>query len=379
MQFKDIYGQADIKQKLIESVRLGRTGHAQLFFGPEGNSALAMAIAYLQFISCESPLENDSCGHCPSCNLMSKNSFPDLHYVYPVATSKEVKEKPKSADYRKEWDLFLKKSPHFNLMDWISFIGAENKQALINVSESTDLLHKMSMKAFNGRNKFCILWLAEKLNNQAANKLLKLIEEPEKNTVFILISQNPESLLQTISSRCQKLFIPAHQDIDLVHYLNSNHPQLSETEVQIATSFSEGSIISARQFANQEGSFLEYAHDFREWMRAAFKWKTEIMSQWVDEHAAFKRDNLKDFLLFCQYSIQDAFKLNYGIHARSEGTFKEVQFDLEKFAPFITLDNASAINHEIDLGIRDIGRNINPKIVLMDLSMKINGILKRKA
>jgi DNA polymerase-3 subunit delta' len=214
MKFSDIPGQKEIIQRLIGSVKSERVSHAQLFTGPEGCGNLALALAYAQYISCENKTPRDSCGTCKSCIKYEKLIHPDLHFVFPVIRNKASTE-PVSDNYIEQWREFVRKSPYFSLNRWLASIEVGNAQGLIFASEASEILRKLSLKAFESDFKIMIIWLPEKMHPASANKLLKLIEEPPEKTLFILVSDEPDKVIPTILSRCQLIKIPSFKNSDI--------------------------------------------------------------------------------------------------------------------------------------------------------------------
>ena len=213
MQFDDIIGQEKVKERLINSVKEGRISHAQLFASEPGCGGLPLAVAYAQYINCQNRSDNDSCGQCASCIKFNKLIHPDLHLVYPLALSADVK---KSDDKAKEWRTAFLENPYLTLNSWFELLDAENKQAMIGVNESDDILRKLNLTTYEAEYKIMIIWRAEKMNAAAANKLLKILEEPPQKTLFLLVCENEEQLLPTITSRTQLIGIPKIADKDLI-------------------------------------------------------------------------------------------------------------------------------------------------------------------
>ena len=215
MRFSKLPGHKDIIDKLICTVREGRVSHAQLFTGTEGCGSLAMAMAYAQYVSCENKSENDSCGICKSCDKYQKLIHPDYHFVFPVIKSKSYQE-PVSDNYLVQWRELVGKSAYFSLNDWLNTLEVGNAQGQISVNESSEVIRKLSLKSFESDYKIMIIWLPEKMHPAAANKLLKLIEEPPAKTLFLLVSDEPDRILPTILSRCQLVKIPAFSEEEIV-------------------------------------------------------------------------------------------------------------------------------------------------------------------
>ena len=219
MQFSEIIGQEHLKNHLTKSADLGRIPHAQLFIGPEGSGTLATAIAYAQYILCKNTEGENSNGN-ESCNLKFGNfSHPDLHFVYPTVSTVDVKSKPKSVDFIADWREFLKENPYGSLFDWLNFLEAGNKQGEIRVDDAQEIVRLLSLKSFEGGYKIMIIWMADKMNIAASNKLLKLLEEPTDKTLFLLVAENEEDIIQTILSRCQVLHFNALNENNIAEKL----------------------------------------------------------------------------------------------------------------------------------------------------------------
>ena len=217
MYFKDIIGQEKIKNELLLQVHEGRIPHTQLFCSSEGVGAYELALAYARYLNCDNPQASDACGKCPSCVKMNKLVHPDVHFVFPVIKSKL------SDDYLPEWRDFVLTTPYFTLDQWLNHIHAENAQAIIYAKESEAILKKLSLKSSEGKYKITLIWLPEKMNSVCANKLLKIFEEPPHQTLFFLISEQPESLLSTILSRTQRIDIPLLKSQEIARYLNEQY------------------------------------------------------------------------------------------------------------------------------------------------------------
>lgn len=377
MRFQDVLGHENLKSRLIKSAEQGRISHAQLFHGPEGNGAIPLAIAYAQYLSCSDKTTNDSCGQCSSCKQFRSFNYPDIHFVYPVAKTQKATEKPKSAHFIQEWKEILDSEKYFSLFRWLEKLGIENKQAQISVYESENILKTLSLKSYSGGYKFMIIWLPEKLNGSAANKLLKIIEEPPQKTLFLLVSENVEGVLQTIISRCQKLPVPRFSDAEIEDYLIKSE-SLNTDSAKIISKLSSGNLAQALNQAKRSDAYKHYAIHFSSWMRSCFKADTKEIIHWVEDIAKLEREKIKDFLFFCSATIKDSFDLNYLKPEIDNDTFKEIKFELAKFAPFVHLKNTNDIMIILDQAIFDIGRNGNPKVVLTDSSLNLARKLRVK-
>ncbi|MBL0341038.1 MAG: hypothetical protein IPP71_09005 [Bacteroidetes bacterium] len=238
MKFTDVIGRQEVKARLVHSVHEGRISHAQLFAGTEGGSGLVLAFAYACFIHCENPTQTDSCGICASCIKHNKLVHPDLHFSYPVVTNSTIKDRsPKSTDYILQWREAFLHNPYMDINQWYNAMGVENKQGFMSVEESADILRKLSLKSFESKYKIQIIWLPEKMRVDASNKLLKIIEEPPDNTVFILVTEHREQLLPTILSRTQLVKTPApsiQEMADAIGKLFNKEPKIARRIANLA-------------------------------------------------------------------------------------------------------------------------------------------------
>ena len=376
MLFSQVIGQRKLKEKLITSVKNGRIPHAQLFFGPQGSGSLALAIAYAQFIVCDSRKEMDSCGECPNCQKISKLSHPDLHFSFPVNTTNKIPKDQVSDNFISEWREFVKTEPYFNINQWYEFIGIENKQGLINKKESEEIIKKLRFKPFESEYKFMIIWLPEKMNASAANVLLKLIEEPPSKTIFLLVSDQPEHLLSTISSRIQPVKLDRIDEESFSYALEENY-SLPKEELSDIIRLSGGNYIKAKEIilASEENIF--YLEKFVQIMRLCYSRSFLEINSWVEEMAATGREKLKNFLHYSLQLIRENFILNLKNSELSYLTKGEHIFS-KKFHPFINGDNVIKINDELNRAYSDIERNGYAKIVLFDLTLHFMKLIPNK-
>lgn len=381
MLFKDILGQIHIKNHLTKSAEAGRIPHAQLFVGPEGSGTLPMAIAYAQYLLCGN-VGGENAGDNTTCNLKFEHfSHPDLHFVFPVATTDAIKSHPVSDHFMVEWRQFLSESPYGSLFDWLRNLGIQNKQGLISVDEATDINKKLALKAYEGGYKVMIIWMADKMNGPSANKLLKLLEEPPAKTVFILITENIGDLLQTIVSRCQVIdFMGLSESViseALVSRENCDPIQAKKIAHQ-----SEGNYNKALHIFRKENDEFPFDEWFVEWVRSAFRAKGNAAAindliAWSEKIAATGRETQKQFLHYCIHFFRQALMLNY---QANELVFLETnvpKFELEKFAPFVNGANITDIYKELEEAIYHIERNGNSKIILTDLSIKLTRLIHK--
>ena len=375
MQFKNIIGQQKIKERLIKSVKNNRISHAQLFFGSEGTGKLALAIAYAQYINCTNKLENDSCGDCSSCKKYNNLVHPDLHFIFPVIKigSKEVI----SDDHIFEWREFLKKSQYFTYNQWIEQLDNENKQGGIFVHESKNILKKINLTTYESEYKVMIFWLAEKMNPQTSNKLLKIIEEPPPKTLFILITEDTEAIITTIKSRTQPVKIPNIDNDSLVSYIKNNSDITDENEINTAVKYSNGSLTSLNKFINNSEENIELFDFFVRFMRTCYKFNIDDINNLTSEFHTLKREKQKRFFKLTLRLIRENFMLNTNNDELSILTTPERNFS-SKFSNFIHEGIIEELYTELKNAFYDIQRNGSDKIIFYDTAIKINKLLRKK-
>ena len=374
MLFKDIIGQEEAKERLIREAKEGKIAHARLFCGNEGVGKLPLAIAYAQYLSCEHPTDNDSCGVCPNCVKYNKLIHPDLHFVFPV-----IKKKNKdtiSDDYLQEWREVLNSSPYFNLNMWLKEMGAENQQAQIYVKESDEIIRKLNLKSSQGGYKVMIMWLPEKMNVECSNKLLKLLEEPPTQTIFILISEEPDMLLPTIQSRVQRFNIHAIDKEKIAETLCLNYG-LEPNDAKNIAHRCQGNFLKALEtiHLNEDNQF--YFEEFVSLMRLAYQRKIREIKQWSDNIAAIGRERQKNFLAYIQRMLRESFIYTFHTPDISILSGEEQKFS-SRFSPFINEGNVISIMEELSIAEQHIGQNVNAKMVFFDLALKMIVLLVQK-
>lgn len=374
MLFKDIIGHNDVKKRLLQSVKDKRISHAQLFLGPEGCGSLSLAIAYAQYINCTQPTENDSCGVCPSCFKFSKLVHPDLHFVFPVATTSKVKTNPVSNNFLTEWREAVLQFPYMNLTQWYKHIGVENKQGGIQKNESEEVIKKLNLKTYEGAYKIMIIWMAEKMNETCANKLLKIIEEPSPNTLFILISESTEAILQTILSRTQMVKIPKIDSISLANYLKEQ-PQIAAEDINTLVHVSNGDMNKLKILLEGDANNTENFELFTSLMRLCYTKNIIEVQNVIEILYSFGRERQKNFLEYALRMIRENFILNKKADSIVY-LFKEEALFSQKFSPFINDKNIMTITKELNEAHYHIERNGNAKIIFFDLALKLTIALK---
>lgn len=377
MKFAEVIGQQEIKERLIRTVKEQRISHAQLFFGPAGVGKLPLAIAYAQYISCENRSESDSCGTCPSCVKFEKLIHPDLHFVFPVFTSKEVKSNAVSDNYIEQWRETFRTNPYITENQWYEILGAENKQGLISKHESSAVLRKLSLKSYESEYKILIMWLPEKMNASSANSLLKLIEEPPEKTIFLLVSENTDVILPTILSRTQMIRVSPLKKESLTGGLREKFPDSPEL-VDDVVRRSNGNYGAALQMMESDELDNMHFEEFTFFMRRCYMRDIIEINNWIEKTAGIGRERLKLFLSYGLKMIRENFMLNLKQGELSFLSRKEEEFS-QKFSAFIHQGNVFDLANEFDLAIRHIEANGYARIILLDLAIKTIMLLKQPA
>jgi len=377
MNFSEILGQEHLKNHLVKSTDNGRISHAQLFVGKEGSGVLPTAIAYAQYILCSTSSNKEACAlKC------KKLQHPDLHFAFPVSTNETVKSKPVSNLFLDEWRIFVTTNPYGNLFEWLQTLGIENKQGQIGVDEADEIVKSLKLKSYEGGYKVMIIWMAEKMNTATANKLLKLLEEPPKKTVFLLIAENEEQIITTIKSRCQILQFPLLSETDIIKGLverEGTDPPIAQNIAQQA----DGNFNKALHLLHNDNADEQFEQWFITWIRAAFKAKgnaavIQNLIEWSETIAKTGRETQKRFLNYCLQFFRQAMLLNYGTEELVFLQPKSPNFKLENFAPFVHSGNIIEITKELNDAMYHIERNGNAKIILLDLSIKLTRLLHQK-
>lgn len=377
MHFKDIIGQHNIKKHLIQSVENKRIPHAQLFVAPPGSGALPMAIAYARTILCAG--EEQSAGHSPCQLKFDKLVHPDLHFVFPVATTEKIKDHPVSDLFLEEWRKFVLNTPYGSLFNWYQQLGIENKQGQIGVDEAENVVRKLALKSYEGGFKIMIIWMAEKMNATASNKLLKLLEEPPKETLFLLITEHEGQILNTITSRCQILHFRALGESEIRQALVEKEEATEKLAASIAYR-ANGNYNSALHLLHNDANEATFEKWFIFWVRTAFKAKgnpsviNELIN-WSDEISKTGRETQKSFLLYCLQFFRQALMETYRVGSLAFYEPSDKKFDLQKFAPFVHGGNIEGISKAINDAVYHIERNGNAKIILLDLSIQLTRFL----
>jgi DNA polymerase III subunit delta' len=376
MLFSEIIGQEVLKRRLIQTVKDQRLSHAWLFFGSEGVGTLPLAVAFAGYILCTNRKDDDACGVCAGCSKTGKYIHPDLHFVFPVNKSgRKDKDNPVSDDFIAEFRSFLTQFPYNRLVQWYDFIDLENKQGIIGTEESKKLAGKLHLKPYESEYKIVIIWQPEKMNDQAANKLLKLLEEPPPMTVFILVSENQENLLPTVRSRCVPIKIPRIDDADILKVIIEKH-QVNELKANNIVRLACGNYLKASELITEvEEENLNYVR-FRNLMRSCFRSNIPELLKHAEELSALTRENQKSFLECGLGILRESMALHYQtseiVYIRDE----EQEF-IPNFAPYISGENIVAMSDELNRAIYEIERNVNSRIVFLDVALKFASMIKK--
>jgi len=371
MLFSEVIGHEALKQRLIQGVNDSRISHAQLFLGNEGSGNLALALAYCQFISCQHRTQTDSCGSCPSCKKHTQLQFADLHFSFPI-----IKRSGSSVsdEFLTSWRSAIKTTPYIDSTFWRDKIDAENKQLIIPVKEASNIVKKLSLKAYEGGYKFMIIWLPEYLHTSASNKLLKILEEPPQKTIFILVANHQDNMLSTILSRVQLLKIPRLADTDVRSALVAKAGVTSNDKLDTLVQLADGNYFNA--WKQVQAADLGYFDSFATWMRFCYSRDMAGLLGWSNQMHTIGRENLKQFLEYSLHMFRQCLVRNYTGGQITRLAKTEEAF-AEKFARFINERNIEELSAQVEEAHRDIGRNGYAKLVMYDLSIAIGKLLKK--
>ena len=374
MYFKDIIGQENTVTILHQAVAEGRVPHAQLICGPEGTGKLAVAIAYARYLCCAHRNGEDACGECPSCKKFDKLVHPDLHFAFPIY-KKDSNKNPHSDDFIEKWRQAVAENAYMNLNQWMDHIGTENQQGLIYASQSEEIIRKLTLKSSEGGYKVMIIWMAEKMNAECSNKLLKMIEEPPAQTVFLLVAENPDLLLPTIQSRVQRLALRPIEEETIARALCEKYG-LVETDARQIAHASAGNWLQAVETIHLGNRSKEHIELFMTLMRKSYMRDLKGMRQWADGVATMGREPQKNFLVYCQRMIRESFICNFHRPEINYMNADEANFT-SRFAPFVNEKNIFGIMDELSEAQRHIEQNVNAKMVFFDLALKMIMLLKQ--
>lgn len=367
MRFQDIPGHHEAKSRLTEMVDSDKIPHALLLSGPGGVGKMAMARALVQYIHCTDRHDGDSCGHCPACLQHKSNNHISTHFSFPVL-KKSGSNEAICDEYLADWNEFLAESPFMDFDLWRSKLGNPNGQPAIYVEESADIINRLKFTSRAGRQ-VIVMWLPERMRTECANKLLKIIEEPMGDTVFILVSNDPEGILPTIYSRVQRIELNRLPDADIRDYLTARF-NLSATDAASIARLAEGSLLEAGSLASGEGDRARNLEYFKQLMRLAYQRNVGQLRAWANEVAGLGREGATAFLKYAVYQMRENLIMHLQVPQLNFMTVDERQF-AERFHVFINHKNVLKLVKETDDAIRDIQANANAKIVLFEYAVRI--------
>ena len=377
MKFKDIIGNTELKTQLINSVENNRLSHSQLFLGKSGGPKLAIAIAFAQYINCTNKTTLDSCGECQSCMKHNKLIHPDLHLVFPVLSINGIK-KAVSDNFTKEWRQEVLNNPYLNLHNWFDIFSSENKTGktgYIYTQESDNLHKKLSLKHYESEYRVVIIWIPEKMQTITSNKLLKLLEEPPQKTIFLLVSENSELLLNTILSRLQILKIKNYSSKEKTEILQNKFPEKGVIKLEKSLIYSDGNLGDAIHVLESDIITDDNFDDFQIWMRLCYSANIQEIVKWVNERTKKGRRNQSVFLKYSLKMVRNCLIIHFSDPNTLNITENEKKF-LSKFHPFIHEGNISEISEKMEESIKNIERNANSKIIFYELSLQLMILLK---
>ena len=372
MLLTDVIGNLKVKKSLSKSLSQQRVPHSKLFFGSKGSGALPLAIAFARLVLCQNKADNNSC-HIKA----SKFQHPDLHFIYPVSQTKIVKTKAISQNFIKEWREFLLESPYGNLLEWYEKIGIENKQGKIGKDEANDIIKKINLKSFEGGWKCVVIWMAETMNASATNKLLKIVEEPPKKTLFLFVCEKTDGLLDTLISRCQKVEVQSPTSVEIEEALIGKG--YSELESKKASVYCGRDYSLALSLIKGRYRYSDFELSFQNWVRMSFKVKTRPealleLVEWSKTVSKTGREVQKSFLLFAIETFRQAFLTNENLQQITSIEEKS-DFNFNAFSNYVTQNNISEIYAELEEAYFHIESNGNPNIVFSDLSLKLTRLI----
>lgn len=377
MLFRDVIGQDDIKARLIRSVDEGRVAHAQLFYGAAGVGCLPMALAYAQYLSCENRTDGDSCGQCASCRQYAKLSHPDLHLVFPIVNKKSSGEDGSICnDFLPLFREALLKDPYMSLQDWQETLG-EDKKPVIYTREGDEIIRKLNLKSFESPYKVMIIWCAEQMHEACANKVLKILEEPQGQTLFILISDNIEDIIATIRSRVQQVFFPPIEPPYLSDYLR--RCGVADDSIDFFIRNSRGSINELSNQISQSDTRRQYFRMFTDLMRSCWNLNEETFTEhWkplLNQFVALGRTGQLSFLQYAQRQLRENFVYNLSADSLVYLSSEELDF-AHKFARFVNENNIEELADEFALAESHIDRNTKDQYVFLDLMLSVHRLLR---
>ena len=379
MKFGEVIGQGETLRRIVRMAEEDRLPHALLLCGPRGCGKMATAMALASYLLCPDSTAGDgACGKCRQCAMLRSWHHPDLHFSYPVIrpSGTGAEHRMSSDDFAAEWNAMLREDVYFSMDTWLGRMKAENQQAQMGVGESEAILRRLSLKSSQGGWKVCIIWLPERMNDECANKLLKIVEEPPYKTVFLMTSEQPELIIETIRSRTQRIDMSAIARADIERALMERRGLEAAAAARVAR-ISGGSWLKACEELradNERSSFLDL---FKTLTRAAYRRDVREMKNWSDTLAGYGREKQKRLLTYFAHLIREYFMYNFHRPELCYMTMGEEDF-AHGFARFVNETNVMELSAVIDRTLRDVSQNANPKMQLFDLALNVTRVLRRK-
>jgi DNA polymerase-3 subunit delta' len=374
MRFKEIIGNEILKRQLIQSVKSEQIAHAQLFMGPEGSPNLAFALAYATFLNCKDKQIDDSCGKCNSCRKNDKLIHPDVNFAFPVSSTSKITGKDViSSSYLSEWRNFVIQDPYNNASGWNIYFGGENKQLNISKEESRQIIRHLSLKPFEARYKVMLIWLPEYMNASAANALLKILEEPSENTVFLLVANDEKKILSTIRSRTQVIRIQPFSDDEIMNLLINNH-FIEEDKARQISHLVDGNINEALRLAREVEDDSHVM--FRDWMRLCFLGNLIEIHNWTEKFGKMSKVSQQTLLQYGLSMIREAIVIFSGEITLTRLMGEELEF-IRNFTKVLEIESLETIANYLNDAYYHLERNANSKILFLDLSLCIIEVFKK--
>ncbi len=367
MYFNDIIGLTTVKQSLLRAAQQHQLPHALLLSGKVGSANLVLALALARYLHCEKPQHSDACGQCPSCKKYDKWAHPDLHFVFPVSSTKTVKSKPLSQEFMAQWRQFITQLPYPSLGDWLTYIGAEDKKGNISVEESRQIIRALSLKPYEGQYKILLMWLPELMNIQAANAILKVLEEPSTRTIFLLVSYDPAQLMSTIISRVQLMHIPMLEDQEVADYLVRKmdvHPEKAKELAYLA----DGDLNRAYHLSQQEQT--DQHEYFRDWMRACYRKDLTDLVNRADNFGKMTKETQKALLNYSLRMVRESLVYRSQSRALLRAPADKVDF-VQGFSKTLSFTNYEQLHEELNKTLYHLERNAQAKLAFLDLSLQL--------
>lgn len=372
MKFSEIVGHRELVERLRQNIDTGRVSHAQLIVGECGWGTLQVALAYVQYLHCAHREGGEPCGKCPSCVQIEALAHPDMHFVFPIVNPSKT---PTSDSFISEWrDIVAQNDAIFDEHDWYDAINAQNAQGIIPQKEADEIIRKLSFKAFEGERKSVIIWLPERMKREAANSLLKILEEPWDGTLFLLVSEHPEALLATITSRTQSINVGRIEPEELAEYAVRKlgaSPEAAAAAARVA----DGSLITLKRALQGEGVTASDNFElFTRLMRLSYSNRHLELFEWAEQLATAGRESQKNFLEYSLGLIRESYMLTAGMESVSHLWGAEREFCL-KFAPYVANHNVEQLVAEMERALRDIGQNGNPRMVFTHFALAVSKLI----